>query len=71
MISVTLILHLFGTQFCVTVLDNIRLYFDLSCIVSDCQDHEDMDQDLDREFLQGLRELKDLLDSKHLDKHKM
>ncbi len=38
--------------------------------VSDCRDHEDMDQDLDREFLQGLRELKDLLDSKHIEKHK-
>lgn len=36
----------------------------------DCRDHEDMDVDLDREFLLGLRELKFLTDKDHLDEHR-
>ena len=34
---------------------------------ADCPDHEDMDVDLDREFLLGLRELKVLADKDNLD----
>lgn len=43
----------------------IKLFFS-----SDCRDHEDMDVDLDREFLLGLRELKFLTDKDHLDEHR-
>ncbi|XP_052769077.1 acidic fibroblast growth factor intracellular-binding protein-like [Mya arenaria] len=38
---------------------------------AECDNHEDMDVDLDRSFLQDLRELKILTDKQHLDEHKM
>ena len=38
--------------------------------ITDCCDHEDMDVDLDREFLLGLRELKVLTDKENLDDHR-
>jgi len=38
---------------------------------TECDHHEDMDVDLDRAFLQDLRELKLLTDKQHLDEHKM
>ncbi|XP_064600078.1 acidic fibroblast growth factor intracellular-binding protein-like [Liolophura sinensis] len=36
----------------------------------DCENHEDMDVDLDRNFLQELRDLKMLLEKEYLDEHK-
>jgi len=42
----------------------------LPCYV-DCKEHDGNDIDLDREFLQSLRELKVLLDKENLDEHKM
>lgn len=36
----------------------------------DCKGHEDMDVDLDRRFLQDLREFKVLLEKENLDEHK-
>jgi len=36
----------------------------------DCKDHDDNDVDIDRDFLQALRELKTLADKEYLDEHK-
>jgi hypothetical protein len=37
---------------------------------SDCKSHEDMDVDLDRDFLLSLRELKALLEKDVLEEHR-
>lgn len=39
-------------------------------MVVDCKVHEDMDVDLDRRFLQDLRELKMISEKEVLDEHK-
>ena len=40
-------------------------------IILDCQQHEDMDVDLDRDFLIGLREVRVFTDKEILDEHKV
>ena len=40
-------------------------------IFADCLDHEDMDQDLDRDFLHDLRDIKALLEREVLEDHKV
>jgi len=37
---------------------------------ADCKDHEDNDVDIDRDFLQSLRDLKVLAEKEFLDEHK-
>ena len=41
-----------------------------SLTVSECKNHEDMDVDLDRNFLLSLRELKVLVDKEYLEEHR-
>lgn len=38
--------------------------------VSECKNHEDMDVDLDRDFLLSLRELKVLVEKEYLEDHR-
>ena len=40
------------------------------CFSTECKVHQDMDVDLDRGFLQDLRELKLLLEKDNVDEHK-
>lgn len=44
--------------------------FDWLMSFSECDNHEDMDVDLDRMFLQDLRDLKILTEKEYLDEHK-
>lgn len=47
--------------------DNKKVEFMQYALVTDCTDHEDNDVDLDKDFLQDLRDLKTLAEREHLD----